>query len=406
MQKRILVALAMVITISLLAFTGCGKEKDKDKTNNDSSGSSEINSELALDPNHEHSYTEEITVEVSCEANGEKTFTCECGDSYKEEIPAVGHSLVADETSKVEPTCSKTGKEADSVCSVCGTRVAGADMATKEHSYGKFVYNNDATQTANGTQSRTCSTCGKVDTQTASGTKLPTTPASLRAITSISEIPIVGTITNSNSLYNEVRSGIESGKYEKIRYIASNGKEFCMWNVCIKDERNASTFGVSYYWFVAPTGTKFSDGYKFCNVSRMSADDVDPYLIAVGSNISSSINESMVNRDTRIPLAVRTINTADCPVNLYQIVETDTMISVWVESTNCGQAGIGTCGSFNCTGTCLRSQTLNQLEALRAQKRWTRMAGGENGRIKWNGNWLVNFYYMKYQTNEKELSQT
>ena len=400
MQKRNFMALAITILIASMTIAGCSNSKDSNKpskpNNNTSENSTEIDSELALDPNHEHSYTEKITVEAKCETSGEKTFTCKCGDSYKEEIPAIGHTLVADEASKVEPTCSKTGKEADSVCSVCGTRVAGADIATKEHSYGKFTYNNDATQTANGTQSRTCSVCGKVDTQTASGTKLPSTPASLRAITSISEIPIVGTITESNSIYNDVRKGIESGKYEKIRYIASNGKEFCMWNVCLKDERNAGTFGVSYYWFVAPTGTKFSDGYKYSNVSKPSAADVDPYLIAVGSNISSSINESMVNRDTRIPLANRTINSTDCPVTLYQIVETDTMISVWVESTNCGQVGVGTCGSFQCSGTCLRSQTLNQFEALRMQKRWTRLAGGENGRINWNGKLLVNFYYMKY----------
>lgn len=43
------------------------------------------------DPGHEHSYTEEITKEPTCTETGEKILTCECGDSRTEEIPAKGH---------------------------------------------------------------------------------------------------------------------------------------------------------------------------------------------------------------------------------------------------------------------------------------------------------------------------
>lgn len=45
-----------------------------------------------LNPNHEHSYSEAISKEATCIEAGEKTFTCVCGDSYTETIPAVDHS--------------------------------------------------------------------------------------------------------------------------------------------------------------------------------------------------------------------------------------------------------------------------------------------------------------------------
>ncbi len=42
---------------------------------------------------HEHSYTAVVT-EPTCTEAGYTTYTCECGDSYTEEIPALGHGYV------------------------------------------------------------------------------------------------------------------------------------------------------------------------------------------------------------------------------------------------------------------------------------------------------------------------
>lgn len=39
----------------------------------------------------DHSYVESVTKEATCTEAGEKTFACECGLSYTEEIPALGH---------------------------------------------------------------------------------------------------------------------------------------------------------------------------------------------------------------------------------------------------------------------------------------------------------------------------
>ena len=41
---------------------------------------------------HKHSYTGTVTTPATCTTAGVKTFTCSCGDSYTEPIPATGHN--------------------------------------------------------------------------------------------------------------------------------------------------------------------------------------------------------------------------------------------------------------------------------------------------------------------------
>ena len=51
-----------------------------------------------------HSHVESITTEATCTTAGLKTFTCSCGDSYTEEIAALGHDFV-------DGVCSRCGEE-------------------------------------------------------------------------------------------------------------------------------------------------------------------------------------------------------------------------------------------------------------------------------------------------------
>ena len=78
---------------------------------------------------HVHNYTAAVTKEATCSEEGVTTYTCSCGDSYTESIPTTGHS------------------------------------------FGDYVYNNDATKDADGTKTRYCSVCGTSETVTAEGTK-------------------------------------------------------------------------------------------------------------------------------------------------------------------------------------------------------------------------------------------
>ncbi len=121
---------------------------------------------------HEHAYTEAVTLEATCTADGEKTFTCECGDSYKETITALGHAYVEDETTKVKATCEVDGKASDKKCSVCGDVVVGEVVSATGHIFETYTSNNDATYTADGTETAKCNNCDATDTRVAEGSML------------------------------------------------------------------------------------------------------------------------------------------------------------------------------------------------------------------------------------------
>jgi hypothetical protein len=85
---------------------------------------------VETEPVHEHSYSREVTKAPTCTAQGEAKLTCECGDTKTQAIPALGHS------------------------------------------FGNYIYNNDATYDDDGTETATCSRCGEKTTRTKAGTKL------------------------------------------------------------------------------------------------------------------------------------------------------------------------------------------------------------------------------------------
>ena len=55
---------------------------------------------------HSHSYTSQITTPATCTDAGVKTYTCTCGESYTEEIAAIGHS---EATEYIDGTASADG---------------------------------------------------------------------------------------------------------------------------------------------------------------------------------------------------------------------------------------------------------------------------------------------------------
>ena len=158
MKKRLL----MILTLAIL-LVGCGNQQETNSTTTEKQTTTEAP--------HEHTYTESTTKEATCTEAGEKTFTCDCGDTYTEQIEAIGHSYEVVADSAINATCETDGKEADTKCSVCTDVVSGAVIPATGHNYGDYVYNNDATYEADGTETATC-VCGSTDTRTASGTKL------------------------------------------------------------------------------------------------------------------------------------------------------------------------------------------------------------------------------------------
>ncbi len=77
-----------------------------------------LRASVGLESLHTHSYKSTVTKAATCTEKGVKTFTCDCGDSYTEEIAATGHKAVTDKA--VAATCTSTGKTEGSHCDVCG----------------------------------------------------------------------------------------------------------------------------------------------------------------------------------------------------------------------------------------------------------------------------------------------
>ena len=158
---------------------------------------------------HTHNYTATITKQPTCTAEGVKTFRCSCGDSYTETIPAAGHIFGAYVYNN-DATEAADGTET-AACTICGAKDTRTAAGTKivhvhnytaavtkaatcaeegvktytcscgssytetvpviAHSFGDYIYNDDATTEKDGTKTATCSVCGATDTVTAEGTK-------------------------------------------------------------------------------------------------------------------------------------------------------------------------------------------------------------------------------------------
>jgi hypothetical protein len=98
-----------------------------------------------------------------------KTYSCACGETKTEAIPATGHTVVIDPA--VSATCTKAGKTEGSHCSVCGTiLVAQATVAMTDHTWNAGVVTEAATCTTTGVKTYTCSSC-----QTTKTEAIPTT---------------------------------------------------------------------------------------------------------------------------------------------------------------------------------------------------------------------------------------
>lgn len=116
MKRKVLGILLVVLLLG-----GCGSTSE--------TVSQEIADEgEAVTQEHVHDYIEEVQ-EATCEKDGVRTYTCECGDTYTEEIKATGHVFT------------------------------------------EYIYNADATFSADGTETAKCSGCDLTDTKVAEGTQ-------------------------------------------------------------------------------------------------------------------------------------------------------------------------------------------------------------------------------------------
>ena len=105
---------------------------------------------------HSHSYTSAVTKAATCTTAGVRTYTCSCGHSYTEAIPATGHKW-NDGVVTVEPEEGKEGVRTYT-CTVCGeTYTETIPALDHEHTYTSTVI--APTCTEQGYTEHTCA-CG------------------------------------------------------------------------------------------------------------------------------------------------------------------------------------------------------------------------------------------------------
>ena len=104
---------------------------------------------------HTHSYESTVTKQPTCTEEGETTYTCSCGKTYTEAIPATGHNYQV--TDSKEVSCEEDGYTTY-VCANCGDTYS--DMVTHPgHTY-EITGEKEATCTEKGYTEYTCSVCG------------------------------------------------------------------------------------------------------------------------------------------------------------------------------------------------------------------------------------------------------
>ncbi len=205
----------LLIALTLLCLSACNEANANGETNNKTDGqestegtTSETEDFEIYVPDLEASkfhgsvtWTDTITKEPTCEAEGEKTYACFCGETHKVSIPALGHDTVIDEAipptctqdgktegshcsrcnevfveqevipalggehvivmdEAVEPTCSKTGLSEGKHCSRCGKiYVRQAEIPKKAHVMGDLIIDKEPTCTEDGKRHKACENC-------------------------------------------------------------------------------------------------------------------------------------------------------------------------------------------------------------------------------------------------------
>ena len=105
---------------------------------------------------HDHDWVEDSPgySYPSCTTDQTKTYTCSCGQTKAETVPALGHNWK--EGAMIQPTCTEAGSQTKT-CTRCGQGLIDSIPATG-HSWSAWVMENGRLH------KHTCSVCGEEET--------------------------------------------------------------------------------------------------------------------------------------------------------------------------------------------------------------------------------------------------
>lgn len=116
-----------------------------------------------VDTAHTHKYIVSSTKAPTCTEEGYTVYKCSCGDSYRGDTKAaLGHAYKVTKT--VSATCTEGGYKTYT-CSRCGSSYNGDKTSALGHSFGSWVVTKAATESADGSEKRTCSRCSYAETR-------------------------------------------------------------------------------------------------------------------------------------------------------------------------------------------------------------------------------------------------
>ena len=121
-----------------------------------------LRASVGLETLHTHEYKEEsIITAATCDKDGEKKLSCECGDFITEAIPAAGHK--EEKLPETPATCTETGLTEGKKCSVCNKIiVAQKEIAAKGHTEITLKAAEATCTEAGLTEGKKCSVCGEI----------------------------------------------------------------------------------------------------------------------------------------------------------------------------------------------------------------------------------------------------
>ena len=107
---------------------------------------------------HVHKYSEKVTT-PTCTEKGYTTYTCTCGDSYKDNYTnATGHSTELKNAKAA--TCTADGYTGDEICKTCGKTIkSGETIKAIGHKWDDGKITKEPTETTEGAKQYTCTVC-------------------------------------------------------------------------------------------------------------------------------------------------------------------------------------------------------------------------------------------------------
>jgi hypothetical protein len=181
-----------------------------------------LNSEDSSESAHTHVYTLTSTVSPDCKNNGEAVYTCECGDSYTETLPATGNHTYGTWRVVNSPSCTSDGT-VKRTCTVCG-EVTAARIGKIGHSYTATV--TAPTYFTVGSTSHVCIRCSDSYTDNYKSKKQLAKPSITYSNTSSSAVRIKWSKVAAADGYRVEIYSADSKKWTAVGTVGKSTLEF------------------------------------------------------------------------------------------------------------------------------------------------------------------------------------